>query len=160
MKQLIIFFSPNKYIHFSALTGSHTIGMARCVSFKQRLYNQHRDNQPDKTLERMFYSTLASTCPRNGGDNNLRPLEFATPSKFDNTYYKLLIEGRGLLNSDEVLWTGRDPQIAGLVRSYAENEPLFFEHYVNSITKMGNINPLTGYDGEIRKNCRVVNKKI
>ncbi|KAF7029209.1 hypothetical protein CFC21_041015 [Triticum aestivum] len=140
-----------------ALSGSHTIGMARCVSFKQRLYNQHRDNKPDMTLEKRFYHKLASICPRTGGDNNISPLDFASPPKFDNSYYKLIVEGRGLLNSDQVLWTGKDPEIAHLVKSYAENESLFFEHYVNSIIKMGNTNPLLGSDGEIRMNCRRVN---
>ncbi|VAH59960.1 unnamed protein product [Triticum turgidum subsp. durum] len=140
-----------------ALSGSHTIGMARCVSFKQRLYNQHRDNKPDMTLEKRFYHKLASVCPRTGGDNNISPLDFASPPKFDNSYYKLIVEGRGLLNSDQVLWTGKDPEIAHLVKSYAENESLFFEHYVNSIIKMGNTNPLLGSDGEIRMNCRRVN---
>ena len=130
------------------------------MSFKQRLYNQHRDNRPDITLERSFYHTLASACPRTGGDNNIRSLDFASPSKFDNSYYKLILEGKGLLNSDEVLWTGKDPEIAGLVKSYAENEPLFFEHYVNSIIKMGNINPLMGHNGEICKNCCRVNQEV
>jgi peroxidase len=51
------------------------------------------------------------------------------------------LEGKGLLNSDEVLWTGKDPEIAGLIKSYAENEPLLFKHYVNSIIKMLNRNP-------------------
>ncbi|RLM91461.1 Peroxidase 15 [Panicum miliaceum] len=143
-----------------ALSGSHTIGKARCVSFKQRLYNQHRDNRPDITLEKSFYHTSASGCPRTGGDNNIRSLDFVSPSKFDNSYYKLILEGKGLLNSDEVLWTGKDPEIAGLVKSYAENEPLFFEHYVNSVIKMGNINPLMGHNGEIRKNCRRVNQEV
>jgi peroxidase len=59
----------------------------------------------------------------------------------DNSYYKLILEGKGLLNSDEVLWTGKDPEIAGLIKSYAENEPLLFKHYVNSIIKMLNRNP-------------------
>ncbi|CAM0880816.1 unnamed protein product [Alopecurus aequalis] len=143
-----------------ALSGSHTIGMARCVSFKQRLYNQHRDNKPDMTLEKRFYHKLASVCPRTGGDNNITPLDFASPSKFDNSYYELIVEGKGLLNSDQVLWTGKDPEIAHLVTSYAENESLFFEHYVNSIIKMGNRNPLLGYDGEIRNNCRRVNQVL
>jgi peroxidase len=148
------------YLLLFTLTGSHTIGMARCVSFKQRLYNQHRDNKPDITLEKRFYYTLASTCRRTGGDNNLRPLEFVSPLKFDNSYYKLILEGRGLLNSDQILWTGKDPEIAALVRSYAENESLFFEHYVNSIIKMGSKSPLVGSNGEIRKNCRRVNQEI
>lgn len=153
-------FSPLIKEFVLTLTGSHTIGKARCVSFKQRLYNQHRDNRPDITLEKSFYHTLASACPRTGGDNNIRPLDFVSPSTFDNSYYKLILEGKGLLNSDQVLWTGKDPEIAGLVKSYAENKPLFFEHYVNSIIKMGNINPLMGYNGEIRKNCRKVNQEI
>jgi peroxidase len=103
---------------------------------------------------------LASACPHTGGDDNIRSLDFVSPSQFDNSYYKLILEGKGLLNSDEVLWTGKDPEIAGLVKSYAENEQLFFEHYVNSIIKMGNINPLMGYNGEIRKNCHRVNQDI
>ena len=77
--------------------------MSRCVSFKQRLYNQHRDNKPDMTLEKRFYYKLASVCPRTGGDNNIVPLDFGSPSKFDNNYYKLIVEGKGLLNSDQVL---------------------------------------------------------
>ncbi|KAL5228768.1 hypothetical protein ABZP36_017033 [Zizania latifolia] len=162
LRRLVKFFQRQGLdkVDLVALSGSHTIGMARCVSFKQRLYNQHRDNKPDKTLEKLFYHTLASVCPRTGGDSSIRPLNFASPAKFDNTYYKLILEGRGLLNSDQVLWTGNDPEIADLVRSYAQNESLFFEHYVNSIIKMGNISPVTGYNGEIRKNCRVVNKNI
>ncbi|KAE8787541.1 Peroxidase 9 [Hordeum vulgare] len=90
-----------------ALSGSHTIGMARCVSFKQRLYNQHRDNKPDMTLEKRFYHKLASVCPCTGGDNNITPLDFASPPKFDNNYYKLIVVGRGLLNSDQVGGGGR-----------------------------------------------------
>uniref|UniRef100_A0A8I6Y7H6 Plant heme peroxidase family profile domain-containing protein n=1 Tax=Hordeum vulgare subsp. vulgare TaxID=112509 RepID=A0A8I6Y7H6_HORVV len=104
------------------------------------------------TLEKRFYHKLASICPHTGGDNNITPLDFASPPKFDNSYYKLIVEGRGLLNSDQVMWTRKDPKIAHLVKSYAENESLFFEHYVNSIIKMGNTNPLLGSDGEIRMN--------
>jgi peroxidase len=139
------------------ITGGHTIGVSRCVSFKQRLYNQNGNNKPDETLERSFYYSLTRVCPRSGGDNNISPLDFASPVKFDNYYYKSIMVGRGLLNSDEVLLTGNEPFVASLIKSYAEDQALFFDHFAKSMVKMGNINPLTGYNGEVRKNCRRVN---
>ncbi|XP_058088301.1 peroxidase 9 [Magnolia sinica] len=140
-----------------ALSGGHTIGMARCVTFKQRLYNQNGNNQPDETLEKNFYYGLTSVCPSSGGDNNISPLDFISPSKFDNYYFKLILWGKGLLNSDEVLLTGNGFNTMGLVKSYAEDEGLFFNQFAKSMVKMGNISPLTGYNGEVRKNCRRVN---
>ncbi|KAL3372163.1 hypothetical protein AABB24_008614 [Solanum stoloniferum] len=140
-----------------ALSGGHTIGMARCVSFKQRLYNQKGDNLPDVTLEKTYYNGLKSICPTSGGDNNISPLDVASPVRFDNTYFKLLLWGKGLLNSDEVLLTGNVKKTKELVKSYAENEAIFFSHFAKSMVKMGNINPLTELKGEIRKNCRRIN---
>ncbi|KAJ4966494.1 hypothetical protein NE237_018343 [Protea cynaroides] len=144
-------------IDLVTLSGSHTIGMARCVTFKQRLYNQNGNNQPDETLERTYYHGLTSVCPKSGGDNIISPLDLASPTKFDNTYFKLIILGKGLLNSDEVLLTGNVGNTMNLVRSYAEDEVLFFNRFAISMVKLGNISPLTGQNGEVRKNCRRVN---
>ncbi|KAL2468315.1 Peroxidase 9 [Forsythia ovata] len=140
-----------------ALSGGHTIGVARCVTFRQRLYNQNGNNQPDATLEKTYYNGLQKICPKVGGDNNISPLDFASPVKFDNTYFKLILWGKGLLNSDEVLLTGNMRQSMELVKSYAEDEALFFHQFVKSMVKMGNISPLTGSKGEIRKKCHLVN---
>ena len=96
-------------------------------------------------------------CPRSGGDNNISPLDFGSPAKFDNTYFKLLLGGKGLLTSDEVLFTGNVGNTMALVKNYAEDEALFFDQFAKSMIKMGNINPLTGFSGEVRKNCRRVN---
>lgn len=139
------------------IAGSHTIGVARCVTFRQRLYNQNGNNQPDATLERTYYNGLKNTCPRIGGDNNISPLDLASPIRFDNTYFKLILQGQGLLNSDEVLLTGNVGKTMELVKEYAGNEGVFFEQFANSMVKMGNISPLTGSNGEIRKNCRQIN---
>ncbi|CAN4093907.1 unnamed protein product [Withania somnifera] len=140
-----------------ALSGGHTIGMARCVSFRQRLYNQKGDNLPDATLDKTYYNGLKSICPTNGGDNNISPLDVASPVRFDNTYFKLLLWGKGLLNSDEVLLTGHIKKTKELVKIYAENESIFFHQFAKSMVKMGNINPLTELNGEIRNNCRRIN---
>ena len=80
--------------------------MARCVTFKQWLYNQNGNNQPDQTLDKGYNYNLKSVCPKSGGDNNISPLDFASPAKFDNVYFKLILWGKGLLTSDEVLFTG------------------------------------------------------
>ncbi|XXG49657.1 hypothetical protein AAC387_Pa02g3774 [Persea americana] len=139
-----------------ALSGSHTIGFSRCTSFRQRLYNQSGNGQPDSTLDATYAARLRSGCPRSGGDQNLFPLDLLTPAKFDNYYYKNIIGAKGLLSSDQVLFT-RSQNTMALVKQYAENMHLFFDQFAKSMVKMGNISPLTGYKGEIRKNCRRIN---
>ncbi|XP_044470481.1 peroxidase 72-like [Mangifera indica] len=88
-----------------ALSGSHTIGDSRCTSFRQRLYNQSGNGQPDNTLDQSYAAQLRPRCPRSGGDQNLFVLDFVSPTKFDNAYYKNILASKGLLNSDQVLLT-------------------------------------------------------
>ncbi|KAJ0040511.1 hypothetical protein Pint_28383 [Pistacia integerrima] len=140
-----------------ALSGSHTIGDSRCTSFRQRLYNQSGNGQPDNTLDKSYAAQLRPRCPRSGGDQNLFFLDFVSPTKFDNAYYKNILASKGLLNSDQVLLTKNEASME-LVKKYAENNKLFFRQFAKSMIKMGNITPLTGSKGEIRKHCRKVNK--
>ncbi|KVI06533.1 peroxidase 9-like [Cynara cardunculus var. scolymus] len=140
-----------------SLSGAHTIGMARCTAFKQRLYNQDGNDQPDSTLERTYYNDLKTVCPKTGGDNNISPLDFDSPARFDNIYFKLIMGGKGLLTSDQVLLAGNVEGTMFLVKAFAEDDALFFDQFARSMVKMGNINPLTGYNGEVRNNCRVAN---
>ncbi|XP_068312213.1 peroxidase 9-like [Pyrus communis] len=119
-----------------ALSGGHKIGFAKCSFVRQ---------------------TRKLVCPRRGGDNTPAPLDFVSPTRFDNTYFKLIVGGHGLLPSDQVLLTGNGRQAAELVKTYATNESLFFQQFAESMVKMGNINPLTGLKGQVRKNCRHVN---
>ncbi|CAK9157096.1 unnamed protein product [Ilex paraguariensis] len=139
-----------------ALSGSHTIGKSRCVSFRQRLYNQSGNGQPDYTLDQSYAAKLRPRCPRSGGDQNLFFLDFVSPTKFDNMYFKNLLASKGLLNSDQVLVTKSEASME-LVKQYAENNELFFEQFAKSMIKMGNISPLTDHRGEIRKYCRKIN---
>ncbi|XP_042493807.1 peroxidase 72-like [Macadamia integrifolia] len=139
-----------------ALSGSHTIGNARCTSFRQRLYNQSGNGQPDHFLDQSFAVQLRKRCPRSGGDQNLFFLDNVSPTKFDTNYYKNLMASKGLLNSDQVLFT-KSQQTMDLVKKYAENGELFFKQFAKSMIKMGNISPLTRTSGEIRKNCRKLN---
>lgn len=141
---------------FGRDAGSHTIGLSRCTSFRQRLYDQTGHGEADASLEKGYAWQLRSRCPPSGGDDNLFPLDLVSPARFDNSYYKNVVAGKGLLNSDQVLFT-RSPETMALVRLYADDSGLFFDHFAKSMIKMGNISPLTGVNGEIRKNCRKIN---
>ncbi|CAM0904656.1 unnamed protein product [Alopecurus aequalis] len=139
-----------------ALSGAHTIGDSRCVSFRQRLYSQNNDGRPDPTLNPAYATKLRQRCPKSGGDQILFALDPVTQFRFDNQYYRNILAMNGLLNSDEVLLT-QSHETMELVKSYAVNNELFFEHFAKSMVRMGNISPLTGHNGEIRMNCRRVN---
>jgi peroxidase len=140
-----------------ALSGAHTIGNSRCVSFRQRLYGQNNNGQLDRTLNPGYAAQLRARCPASGGDQNLFALDPASQFRFDNQYYRNILAMNGLLASDEILLTqGRETM--ELVHRFAANQGLFFEQFARSMVKMGNVTPLTGSAGEIRKNCRRVNR--
>ncbi|XP_052196677.1 peroxidase 72-like [Diospyros lotus] len=142
-----------------ALSGAHTIGNARCTSFRQRLYNQSGNGQPDCTLDQFYAALLRTRCPRSGGDQNLFFLDYVSPTKFDSSYYNNLLAHKGLLNSDQVLANLQNQPSPQIVKTYAYNSEIFFQQFAKSMVKMGNISPLTGFRGEIRKNCRKVNSQ-
>ncbi|KAL6980811.1 peroxidase [Sarracenia purpurea var. burkii] len=133
-----------------ALSGSHTIGQARCTSFRAHVYNE-------TNIDASFAQTRQSSCPSatGSGDNNLAPLDFQTPTVFDNNYYKNLQNRRGLLHSDQQLFNGGSTD--SIVNKYSSSQSTFNSDFVNAMLKMGNISPLTGSNGEIRKNCRKIN---
>jgi len=133
-----------------ALSGAHTIGQARCTNFRAHVYN-------DTNIDGTFARTRQSGCPRTSGsgDNNLAPLDLQTPTVFENNYYKNLVCKKGLLHSDQELFNGgaTDAQ----VQSYISSQSTFFSDFVTGMIKMGDITPLTGSNGQIRKNCRMIN---
>ncbi|PKU73474.1 cationic peroxidase 1-like [Dendrobium catenatum] len=131
-----------------ALSGAHTIGQARCTTFRTRIYNE-------SNIDSSFANSLKFSCPSVGGDDNLSPLDLQTPTVFDNEYYKNLINNEGLLHSDQQLFNNGSTD--ALVSSYATNPNYFWTDFANAILNMGTITPLTGIQGEIRLNCRTIN---
>ncbi|PSS34745.1 Cationic peroxidase [Actinidia chinensis var. chinensis] len=130
-----------------ALSGGHVIGFAQCAFFRTRIYNETNINPA-------FARQLQSNCPRTGGNTNLAPLD-PTPALFDTKYFSNLVNKKGLLHSDQVLFNGGVTD--GLVKSYSLNLEAFSGDFVSSMVKMGNMKPLTGKNGQVRLNCRKVN---
>ncbi|TYJ04134.1 hypothetical protein E1A91_A12G073500v1 [Gossypium mustelinum] len=138
------------------LSGAHTIGFAQCFTFKQRLFNFGGSGKPDPDLEASLLKGLQTVCPDQvDSDTTLVPLDSVTTNRFDNSYYRNLVNSSGLLQSDHVLST--DNRTASMVLSYSRYPYLFLKDFGASMVKMANIGVLTGQDGEIRKNCKVVN---
>lgn len=131
-----------------ALSGGHTIGRVRCGLV--RIFLNDSDSNAD------FKSKLAKACPEGGDEFAVQNLDVKTPDKFDNNYFKNLRRGEGIIRSDQTLQSTPGSNVA-IVKDFAQNKENFFAQFAISTIKMGSIRPLTGVQGEIRKNCRVVN---
>lgn len=128
--------------------GSHTIGQARCLMFRGRIYNE-------TTIDSEFTKSTQSNCPITGGDSNLSPIDSTSPVIFDNAYFKNLVNSKGLLHSDQQLFSGGSTD--SQVTTYSSGISTFFIDFANAMVKMGNLSPLTKTNGEIRTNCRKIN---
>ncbi|XP_021718287.1 peroxidase 11-like [Chenopodium quinoa] len=143
-----------------ALSGAHTIGMARCENFRARIYGDFDLTSEKDPLSEAHLSNLRSVCPAVGGNNNnVSALDYETPDLFDNSYYQILLKGQGLLNSDQEMYSSMfGIQTKYLMRKYAEDPLQFFKQFAESMVKMGNITNADSFvNGEVRNNCRFVN---
>ncbi|KAL4379040.1 hypothetical protein GQ457_02G018110 [Hibiscus cannabinus] len=129
-----------------ALSGAHTLGVARCSTFKGRL------SSADPSLDSSFAKTLSKTC--SGGDNAEQPFD-ATPRSFDNFYFNALMRKSGVLFSDQTLYT--TPRTRGIVNGYAMNQAMFFFDFQQAMVKMGTLDVKEGSNGEVRQDCRKIN---
>ncbi|WOK95856.1 peroxidase P7 [Canna indica] len=132
------------------LSGAHTLGFARCASFKARLYNE------TGAVDGRLAGSLKARCPPRGGNNRLAPLD-GSPAAFDTAYFGGLMGKKGLLHSDQQLFKGDGGGSDGLVKYYSENPKAFVDDFGASMVRMGNMRPITGSNGEVRINCRKVN---
>jgi peroxidase len=129
--------------------GAHTLGQARCTTFRNRIYNSESD------IDAGFASTRQRRCPATGGDENLAALDLVTPNSFDNNYFKNLIQKKGLLASDQILFSGGSTD--SVVSKYSRSPATFKSDFASAMVKMSEIDLLTGSAGQIRKICSSVN---
>lgn len=105
-------------------------------------------------------ASLQALCQ--GGDGNqTAALDVGSADAFDNHYFQNLLSQKGLLSSDQGLFSGTDDGVAAtkaLVQAYSASSQRFFWDFGRSMVRMGNISPLTGSAGQVRNNCRAVNK--
>ncbi|KAM6562263.1 hypothetical protein CsatB_022261 [Cannabis sativa] len=143
------------------LSGAHSIGQAHCTMFEYRL-NETNPNDPYKpSMEPTYAAKLRKRCnemklsPKIGKRNAVVRFDPYTSDRLDNVYYVNLLKGRGLLQSDQAL--AIDPRTKQFVKHMAFDSIAWSHKFVESMTRLGHFNVLTGNQGQIRKSCRVAN---
>ncbi|KAF8377283.1 hypothetical protein HHK36_030658 [Tetracentron sinense] len=143
------------------LVGGHTIGTSACQLFRYRLNNfTTTGNGADPTINPAFLSQLQTLCPPNGDGSRRVGLDTGSPNRFDASFFTNLKNGRGILESDQKLWT--DASTRTFVQRFSgpvRNLPglRFDEEFGRSMVKMSNIGVKTGTQGEIRRVCSAIN---
>ncbi|WCJ22647.1 Peroxidase superfamily protein [Euphorbia peplus] len=129
------------------LLGAHSIGVANCTSFADRLYN-------DSSLDPEYAAFLKTKCRPNEA-NVLVPLDQETPKCLDNGYYLGLVKNRSLLSSDQTLMS--NPITKQMVLDNAGDGQTWATKFAKAMVHMGSLDVLTGTEGQIRKRCSLVN---
>ncbi|XP_056168059.1 peroxidase 5-like [Syzygium oleosum] len=137
------------------LSGAHSIGDSHCSEFTKRLYSINSTYSQDPSLNPSYAHILKAETKRVCPADPVVPFDPVTLNVLDNAYYNNLKSDKGLLYSDQVLW---DAQLTrGLVKDNANHPSAWARRFMAVMVRMGSIEVLTGVEGEIRKNCRVIN---
>ncbi|XP_042049907.1 peroxidase 21-like [Salvia splendens] len=136
-----------------ALLGAHSVGRVHCINLVQRLYPT-----VDPTLDPDYAEYLKKRCPSPNPDPNAvlySRNDRETPMVLDNMYYNNILKHKGLLVVDQHLVS--DPNTYPFVQKMAADNGYFHDQFAKALLILSENNPLTGDEGEIRKDCRFVN---
>ncbi|CAL0313253.1 unnamed protein product [Lupinus luteus] len=134
-----------------ALSGGHSLGFSHCSSFRSRIHNFDATHDIDPSINPPFAAKLKSICPLKNQAKNAGTTLDPSSTTFDNTYYKLILQGKSIFSSDQALVD--TPKTKKLVTNFATSQEAFYKAFVKSMIKMSSINN----GQEVRKDCRVVN---
>lgn len=106
-------------------------------------------------MDPKYANFLKSKCKSLGDNTTTVPMDPSNNfQKFDSSYYSILLQNKGLFQSDAALLTNK--QSKKTVKELV-NQSDFFTEFAQSTKRMGAIQVLTGKAGEIRKHCWKVN---
>jgi peroxidase len=128
--------------------GGHTLGATSCFFVNKRIY------PADAYIDPGFASQLQGTCPANMDVNKFVFFDQSVTT-FDNNYFVMVQQKKGVLFSDSILYFDSSSQ--GIVDTFAAYQNAFFNAFVNSMVTLGRLGLKTATNGEIRKNCFAAN---
>ncbi|EYU39444.1 hypothetical protein ABFS82_06G204400 [Erythranthe guttata] len=137
------------------LSGAHSIGVSHCSAFSNRLSGFNATFDKDPSLDSGYAAFLKTKCPVPANGDPAVNNDFQTPTVLDNKYYVNLKNHKGLLTSDQTLFDS--PLTKNLVLNNVKYGSVWAKKFAAAMVHMGSIEVLTGKQGEIRKNCRLVN---
>lgn len=124
-----------------------------CVNLVGRLYPT-----VDPTIDPEYAKYLLMRCPSPDPDPEAvlySRNDRQTPMIIDNMYYKNLLKHKGLLKVDQQLLSY--PSTAQFVKQMAADNAYFYKQFSTALLLLSENNPLTGSQGEVRRDCRYVN---
>lgn len=142
------------YKDMVVLSAAHSIGVAHCPSFSNRLYNYTGAGDQDPSLDADYAKNLTAKC-KPGNVATVQPLDPTTPSTFDLGYYNNVYNHRALLASDAALLNDSLSGAYVQLMTNASSVDVFFADFAVSMINMGRIGVRTGTDGEIRATCAI-----
>ncbi|KAJ7973122.1 Peroxidase [Quillaja saponaria] len=140
------------------LSGAHSIGVSHCSSFSTRLYSFNATHAQDPSMDPRYAAFLKTKCPppSNGaGRDPTVVLDALTPNRLDNKYYVEVRNHRGVLTSDQTLLSSHSTR--GIVLNNAKHGSTWAAKFAKAMIHMGSLDVLNGSQGEIRRQCSVVN---
>ncbi|KAL5730549.1 peroxidase [Ranunculus cassubicifolius] len=141
---------------FIVLYGAHTIGIAHCGTFSNRLYNFAFEGDVDLDLDSEYADNLRKRkCKTPNDTMSIVEIDPGSSRTFDLSFYKNILKRRSLFNGDDVL--RHDLWSTLFIRQLLDGELDFFKEFGKSMEKMGRIGVKTGSEGQIRKQCALVN---
>ncbi|KAL9242520.1 hypothetical protein vseg_016512 [Gypsophila vaccaria] len=138
-----------------ALLGGHTVGVAHCNFFEDRVTDFQGTGAPDGTMDKGLLQKLQGLC----GKQDTNPSTFLdqnTSFTVDNEYYKQIMMRKGVLQIDQEI--ALDSKTSKIVSDLGRDNKVFRKRFANAMIKMGMIRVLQGNAGEIRRKCSVFNK--
>lgn len=107
----------------------------------------------------MFVPQLQALCPQNSDGTRRIGLDTGSADKFDVSFFANLRKGRGILESDQMLWTDATtkPFVQRFLGGKGPSGLNFYMEFGKSMVKMSNIDVKTGTQGQIRKVCSAIN---
>ncbi|XP_066388800.1 cationic peroxidase 2-like [Miscanthus floridulus] len=139
-----------------ALSGAHTLGQTDCQFVSPRLYTFQGNGGVDPFIDPGYARELMRQCPATPSSSSLGKVALDPGSEFtfDTSYYATVKANRGALLTDAVLL--HDDEAARLVDEM-HDQGKFLTAFAASIQKLGAFGVIAGNQGEIRRNCHVVN---
>ncbi|KAJ8505303.1 hypothetical protein OPV22_006189 [Ensete ventricosum] len=140
------------------LSGAHTIGRSHCPAFSSRLVDFNSTDGQDPSLDAAYASQLKQQCPQGSNDTSLVVfMDPRSPYTLDTAYYANILQNRGLFASDQALATDGTTEDLVKQNAAAGGGIAWKRKFAAAMVRMGQIDVLTGSNGEIRSRCRVIN---